>query len=48
MPQKRIFYSLTILDYIMDGTSKLNKTKIKRIIKRLKIDDSFYMKFENG
>ena len=47
MPQKPIFHSTTILDYIMDGSLKFNNAKIKRIIKSLKIDNSFDMKLEN-
>lgn len=41
MPQNPIFHSLTIRDYINDGEPKLDYTKLKFVIRKLKIADSF-------
>lgn len=43
MPQIPIFHSITIQDYILDGDPKLNYSKLKFILRKLKIADSFEM-----
>lgn len=46
MPQNPIFHSITILDYIIDGSLNININEIKRITEELRITDSFDMKPE--
>ena len=41
MPQSPSFHSITVIDYIRDGALKLNKSRIKRIAKQLKLSKSF-------
>ena len=44
MPQNPIFHSITILDYIKDGDQEIKAYKIKNIINKLKISNSFGIK----
>lgn len=47
MPQNPIFHSTKIIDFISDGDTNLNLTRIKTILKKLRITDSFGMNDEN-
>ena len=47
MPQNPIFHSITVLDFIKDGDQELDLSKLKQIINRLKIADSFSMRPNN-
>ena len=41
MPQKPIFHSITVLEYIKDGDQKISNLKVKKVINDLKIEKSF-------
>tara|TARA_Y100000589_G_scaffold189135_1_gene179026 strand:+ start:2486 stop:4213 length:1728 start_codon:yes stop_codon:yes gene_type:complete len=47
MPQNPIFHSIKVLDYIRDGDPNLNNTKLRNIINKLKIANSFGMSTKN-
>jgi len=46
MPQNPIFHSIKVVDYIKDGDPYINNSRIKMILKKLKITDSFNMSEE--
>jgi len=45
MPQNPVFHTITIKDYIRDGDPKLNNKRLKKIVRELKIAETFGISF---